>query len=82
MSKIFKLNLKGLNDLMKSPEMQGVLNTAAAQIQAQAGDGYEVEPAHPISFVAIASVRTGNFKAMLNESKNKTLEKAMGSVKI
>ena len=82
MSKIFKLNLKGLNELMKSPEMQGVLNTAAAQIQAQAGDGYEVESAHPISFVAIASVRTGNFKAMLNESKNKTLETAMGSVKI
>ncbi|MBQ1756143.1 MAG: hypothetical protein IIZ96_05320 [Oscillospiraceae bacterium] len=82
MSKIFKLNLKGLNELMKSPEMQGVLNTAAAQIQAQAGDGYEVESAHPISFVAIASVHTGDYKAMLDNSKHNTLLKAAGSVKI
>ena len=82
MSKIFKLNLKGLNELMKSPDMQGVLNMAAAQIQAQAGDGYEVESAHPISFVAIASVRTGDYKAMLDNSKHNTLLKAAGSVKI
>lgn len=82
MGKHFKLNLKGLNDLMKSPEMQTVLNHAADQIQGAAGDGYEVEAAHPISFIAIASVRTGDFKSRLDNSTNNTLLKAAGSVKI
>lgn len=82
MSKVFKLNLRGLNEVMKSAGMQGVLNQAAAQISAAAGDGYEVESAHPISFVAIASVRTGDFKARLDNSKHNTLLKAAGSAKI
>ena len=82
MSKVFKLNLRGLNEVMKSPGMQSVLNQAAAQISAAAGDGYEVEPAHPISFVAIASVRTGDFKSRLDNSSNDTLLKAAGSVKL
>ena len=82
MSKVFKLNLRGLNELMKSSEMQGVLNTAAAQISAAAGDGYEVESAHPISFVAIASVHTDTFKARLDNSRHNSLLKAAGSVKL
>lgn len=82
MSKVFKLNLRGLNEVMKSSGMQGVLNQAAAQISAAAGDGYEVESAHPISFVAIASVRTGDFAARLDNSKHNTLLKAAGSAKI
>lgn len=73
MSKVeFKLNLAGLNELMKSGEMQSILNRAAAAIAARAGggDGYAVESAHPISFVAIASVRGSN--------KDNALEKAAG----
>lgn len=71
----FELNLPGLNELMKSPEMQGVLNSAAAQIAGNAGSGEgSVERAHSISFVAIASVRGSN--------ENGDLEKAMGGVRI
>ena len=61
---------------------QGVLNSAAERIRDVAGDGYTVEAAHPISFVAIASVRTGDFKSRLDNSRNNTLLKAAGSVKI
>lgn len=79
---VFKLNVRGLNEIMKSPEMQAVLNGAAAQIRGAAGDGYAIETAHPISFVAIASVRTGDFMTRLDNSRNNTLLKAAGSVKI
>ena len=50
----FVLNLPGLNALMKSGEMQSILNSAAGAIASNAGEGYEARPAKPISFVAIA----------------------------
>ena len=89
----FKLNLPGLNELMKSAEMQSVLNDAASQIAdfananaspriKDAQGGYEIEPAHPIRFISVASVSTANFPAMLDNSKHNTLEKAVGSVKL
>ena len=71
----FKLNLPGLNALMKSGEMQSILNAAA-----QSGDGYEavIEQAHPISFIAIASVRTKNKKGRMDNNQNNTLLKVTG----
>lgn len=89
----FKLNLSGLNELMKSGEMQGILNDAANQIGnfvrsnaspniKGAAEGWEVEAAHPIRFVAVAGVRATNFQARLDNSKHNTLEKAKGSVKL
>ena len=78
----FKLDLKGLNELMKSPEMQGVLNDAAQKIAGAAGDGYEVESAHPIQFVAIASVRASTYDSYYDAMENRTLENAVGGVRI
>lgn len=78
----FKLNLAGLNQLMKSGEMQAVLNSAAGQIAGAAGDGYEVETAHPISFVAIASVRAATYEARKENSENNTLLKAAGGARV
>lgn len=78
----FDFRLAGLNEVMKSPEMQSVIDSAADQIAAVAGEGWEVERAHPIGFVAIGSVRATTFEARLDNSKNNTLEKAVGSVKI
>ena len=78
----FELNLAGLNELMKSTEMAEVLNTAADQIAAKCGEGYEVERAHPISFVGIASVRADTIEAKIDNRKNNTILKAAGSVKI
>ena len=72
----FVLNLPGLNALMKSGEMCAILNSAAAQLSRQAGgDGVSgVETAHPISFVAIASVHGSN--------DNNDMEKGMGGRKV
>lgn len=78
----FKLNLSGLNALMKSAEMQAVLNSAASQIASAAGSGYEVETAHPISFVAIAAVHARTYEARRKNSENNTLLKAAGGVKL
>lgn len=78
----FKLNLPGLQEVMKSGEMQQIIDSAAGAIANAAGPGYDAESAHPIGFVAIASVYAGDFKAKLDNSRNKTLQKAAGSVKI
>lgn len=78
MSDTFKLNLPGLNELMKSPEMCAALNAAAAQIQGRAGAGYEIESAHPISFVAIAAVHAATKETRKDNLENNTLLKAVG----
>jgi hypothetical protein len=78
----FKLNLPGLNELMKSAAMQGILNSAAASIAASAGDGYEIEAAHNINFIGIASVKAATRAARKDCSENKTLLKAAGGVRI
>lgn len=78
----FKLNLSGLNALMKSSEMQAVLNSAASQIANAAGDGYEVEDAHPIRFISIAAVHARTAAAKRENNENNTLLKAAGGVRI
>lgn len=78
----FKLDLAGLNQLMKSGEMQAILNDAANRIAGSAGDGYEVESAHPISFVAIAAVHARTQEARRDNSENNTLLKAAGGVSL
>jgi hypothetical protein len=78
----FKLDLAGLNQLMKSGEMQAILNNAANRIAGSAGDGYEVESAHPISFVAIAAVHARTQEARHDNSENNTLLKAAGGVSL
>lgn len=78
----FKLNMKGLNELMKSGPMQGILNDAAGKIASAAGEGFEVEPAHPISFIAIASVYAATREAKKACSDEKALENAMGGVSL
>lgn len=78
----FKFNLSGLNELMKSPEMQSILNDAAQRIAGASGPGYEAEPAHPIRFIAIASAYAGSYKARKDNSENNTLLKIADSVKI
>lgn len=78
----FELNVRGLNTIMKSDTMKAILNNAANQIAARAGDGYTTWPARSIGFIAIASARTGTWKARKDNNKRETLEKAVGGVKI
>lgn len=82
MAKVFRFNLAGLNTIMRSGEMQGILNDVASRIAAVAGDGYEAETARALAFDGIASVYASTYEAKLDNSDNNTLLKAAESVKI
>lgn len=72
----FKLNLPGLNELMKSAEMQAALSEAGAEVAAIAGEGY-AHDTHVANFVAIENVYTATGRAYGDNMKNNTLEKAL-----
>lgn len=78
----FKLDLRGLNAVMKGSEMQAVTGRAALQIAASAGDGFEAEPAHALSFDSISSVYASTWEAKKDNSDNNTLDKAVRSVSV
>lgn len=72
----FKLNSKGVGQLLKSAEMQNALSEHATAIRNRCGDGYEKE-----QFVAgsraVATVKATSFKAKRDNTKNNTLLKAV-----
>ena len=78
----FKLNLNGLRELMKSGDMQNILNSASSEIANKCGEDWEVESAHPLSYTAITSVRATTIKARRSNNKHNTLEKAVRSTKV
>ena len=82
MSQNFKLNLKGLNQLMKGPEMAAVLNTAADAVAAAAGDGFGVERSHPLTFDGIASVFAETYEARKACREDDVLKPAVEGVRI
>lgn len=77
----FELDRDGVRELMQSAEMQQIVNEAGSRILAQCGEGYEVVN-------GIGATRAGSTiypatpKAANSNRKNKTLQKALGSVKI
>ena len=75
----FKLNLAGLNELMKSPEMQAALQEAGDAVSNVAGGDYGVR-VHQASFVAIANVYPNTKRAAQDNYENNTLVKALGAV--
>ena len=72
----FKLNHKGVGELMKSAAMQRVLTEKAKAIRNRCGDGYEQD-----IFVgknrANAMVKAATKKAQKDNLKNNTLLKAV-----
>lgn len=77
MSKIkFKLNRKGVADLMKSPEMQEVLKEYATNIKNRCGDGYE-QDIHVGKNRANAMVSAVTYQAKSDNLKNNTILKAV-----
>lgn len=74
----FKLNLKGLNELMKSPEMQDCLREAGETVAQKAGEGFEVD-VHEAKYAAICYVDAKSKDAVKKCFKNNTLLKALGS---
>ena len=73
---VFKLNRKGVAELMKSQAMQSVLKEHATTIKNRAGDGYE-QDVYVGKNRANAMVKAETFKAKKDNSKNNTLLKAV-----
>ncbi len=71
----FELNLPGLNELMKSPEMCAILEENGSAVAMAAGDEYATR-VHQASFVAIANVYPETQKAAKDNYDNNTLLKA------
>lgn len=77
MSKMkFKLNRKGVADLMKSVEMQNTLNEYATNIRDRCGDGYK-QDMYVGKNRANAKVSAATFKAKKDNLKNNTILRAV-----
>lgn len=72
----FKLNQKGVRELLKSDEMQSVLSTRARSIRERCGEGYE-QDIYIGKSRANAIVRAKTYKAKKDNLKNNTLLKAV-----
>lgn len=72
----FKLNLPGLNELMKSPEMQSALDDAGAKVARIAGSDYASSPktGHYIGF---SNVYPNSARAAHENYTENTLIKAL-----
>lgn len=74
----FELNLLGLNELMKSAEMQSALKEAGQSVANAAGDEYAAE-VHTANWIAISNVYPNSKKAAHENFKDNTLLKALQS---
>lgn len=74
-----KLNLKGINELMKSPEISASVLEAGQAVARSAGSDYAAE-VHEARWIAISNVYPDSSKAAHENFKNNTLLKALGSV--
>ena len=72
----FELNLPGLNDLMKSSEMQEVLDDAGETVASLAGDEYAASPKTG-RWVGFSNVYPNSKKAARENYKENTLLKAL-----
>ena len=83
MSKVnFKLDLKGLNELMKGTEMQGVLRSKGEEVASRAqsmcpGGEYKVRTVTG-RYIATTFVAAENREAIKDGFENNTLLKALG----
>lgn len=75
----FELDLKGLNEVMKSSEMQSALMEAGQAVANAAGSDYEAE-VHTASYVAISNVYPASKDAAKENYESNTLLKAAQSV--
>lgn len=74
-----KLNLQGINELMKSAEMQSALHSAAQSVAGAANGDYETA-GYVLNWVALENVYPASPEAARDNFKNNTLVKALGSV--
>ena len=74
----FKLDINGLRELMKGPEMQAVLDEAGAAVASAAGGDYGYRT-HVANYVAITNIFPESKEAAHDNYENNTLIKALGS---
>ena len=74
----FELDINGLRELMKGPEMQSALQEAGDAVASSAGGDYGVR-VHVADYVAIANVYPDSQEAAKDNYENNTLLKALGS---
>lgn len=80
MSKVqIELNLQGINEMMKSEEIQAHLQAAGNAVANAAGVGYAAQTS-TIRWVAITNVYPDTKEAAHDNFKNNSLLKAVGSV--
>ena len=76
-----ELNLQGINEMMKSSEMQAHLQAAGEAVANAAGDGYAaVTNVEKLRWVAITNVYPDTAAAAHDNFKNNSLLKAVGAV--
>ena len=83
MSKVdFKLDIGGLNALMKGPEVQSVLqekgNEVASRARSMCPNGEYSVRTYPINWIAVCNVSAENFEAIRDGYEHNTLLKALG----
>lgn len=83
MSKVkFELNLPGLNQLMKDPEMQNILAQKGQEVSARAlsmcPEGEYNVRTYPINWIAVCNVSAENREAIKDGYEHNTLLKALG----
>lgn len=74
----FKLNLAGLDEIMKSPAMQSHLDAAGSVVSSIAGGDYGVR-VHVADYTAIANVWPNTQRAAKDNYENNMLVKALGA---
>ena len=74
-----KLNLPGLNELMKSTEMQAHLKRAGQAVANAAGEDYDCAT-YVINYIAVENIFPTSAKAAVDNSNHNTLIKALGAV--
>ena len=84
MSKVkFELNLPGLNELMKSSEMQNVLDQHGARVESSANGLSQVEGAEYSrsiwvgQYIAASQIRAENGEAVYDNYEHNTLLKSL-----
>lgn len=79
-----ELNLRGLNELMKSPEIKDAIGDAAEAIASKAssesGRVYSAKPVRELRFMAASMVKAGDRHAYYSNLKHNTLLKAVGAL--
>lgn len=72
------LNLQGVRELRKSPEVVAMLEGHAKAIAARCGEGYSYQTFNSGRQRARATVGTATYEAMKKEMETNTLLKAVG----